>query len=134
MRLRRGEVRYCDLPEVPGSSVQSGRRPCIIVQNNIGNLYSPCVNVIPVTSKTRKKLLPCHIKLRCDRDSIALVEQIRVIPKELVLNESPLYTLNDEELDRLAGAISIQLGLVGVPDEQTLRYIQHGTGGMRDVI
>lgn len=83
--IKRGELYYADLSPVIGSE-QGGVRPVLIVQNDIGNKYSPTIIAAAVTSKINKAKLPTHIELSaCDfglqRDSVVLLEQIRTIDK-----------------------------------------------------
>ncbi len=83
--MKRGDIYYADLSPVVGSE-QGGVRPVLIVQNDIGNRYSPTVIAAAITSQTDKNKLPTHIELDCkrcglSRDSIVLLEQIRTIDK-----------------------------------------------------
>lgn len=84
MDIKRGDIFYADLNPVIGSE-QGGYRPVVIIQNNIGNMYSPTVIVIPITSSGTKSNLPTHQKLVKTRflldDSMTLAEQIRTIDK-----------------------------------------------------
>lgn len=84
--IYKGNLYYADLEPVIGSE-QGGIRPVLIVSNNIGNRYSSTVIIVPLTSKVESKMnLPTHVvikafeKIRCD--SIALVEQVRVVDKQ----------------------------------------------------
>ena len=84
-KIKRGEIYYADLNPVIGSE-QGGIRPVLIVQNDVGNKYSPTVIVAPLTSKQKKSPLSTHVSLSSvsaglSRDSIALLEQIRTIDK-----------------------------------------------------
>ena len=83
--IKRGELYYADLSPVVGSE-QGGVRPVLIVQNDIGNKYSPTIIAAAVTSKINKAKLPTHIELSAidygfQRDSVVLLEQIRTIDK-----------------------------------------------------
>ncbi|MBR2376285.1 MAG: type II toxin-antitoxin system PemK/MazF family toxin [Clostridia bacterium] len=85
MMIKRGELYYADLSPVVGSE-QGGVRPVLIVQNDIGNKYSPTIIAAAVTSKINKAKLPTHIELSAidyglQRDSVVLLEQIRTIDK-----------------------------------------------------
>lgn len=85
MNVRRGDIYYADLSPVVGSE-QGGMRPVLIVQNDVGNKYSPTVIAAAITSKTSKSKLPTHIEVFADRyglakDSVILLEQIRTIDK-----------------------------------------------------
>ena len=87
-QIYRGEMYYADLSPVIGSE-QGGKRPVLIIQNNIGNLYSPTVIVAAMTGKVRRKAkLPTHYIVNgyggLGEDSIVLLEQIRTIDREKV--------------------------------------------------
>ena len=86
MIVKRGDVYYADLSPVIGSE-QGGIRPVLIVQNDIGNRYSPTVIVSAITSQINKAKLPTHIEISSDdfslpKDSVVLLEQIRTIDKK----------------------------------------------------
>ena len=85
--LKRGDVVLCDLGLGEGSE-QSGLRPCVIIQNNVGNKYSPTVIVATITSSTTKAKLPTHIEIDersgLDKPSVILCEQIRTIDKNRI--------------------------------------------------
>ena len=81
MTVKRGDIYYADLSPVVGSE-QGGIRPVLIIQNDIGNRYSPTVIAAAITSQQDKAKLPTHIKVSADncglaRDSIVLLEQVR---------------------------------------------------------
>ena len=83
--IKRGELYYADLSPVVGSE-QGGVRPVLVVQNDIGNKYSPTVIAAAVTSQINKAKLPTHIELRASdyglpKDSVVLLEQIRTLDK-----------------------------------------------------
>ena len=85
MNIKRGDLYYADLSPVVGSE-QGGVRPVLVVQNDVGNKYSPTVIAAAVTSKLSKAKLPTHIELSSQsyglaRDSVVLLEQIRTIDK-----------------------------------------------------
>lgn len=84
--VKRGDVYYADLSPVIGSE-QGGVRPVLIVQNDIGNKYSPTVIISAITSKINKAKLPTHIEISSEdfslpKDSVVLLEQIRTIDKK----------------------------------------------------
>ena len=104
MVVRRGDIYYADLRPVVGSE-QGGVRPVLIIQNDMGNRYSPTVICAAITSKLNKAKLPTHIALEADRygivkDSVVLLEQIRTIDKSRLrekvchLDETVLRTIN----------------------------------------
>lgn len=104
---------YADLRPVVGSE-QGGIRPVVILQNNVGNRYSPTVIAAPITSR-RKTNLPTHVsinrqvdKLRCN--SVILMEQIRTIDKSRLMDR--IGVLNDYEMQQVNQALGISVGLV----------------------
>ena len=85
MVIKRGEMYYADLSPVVGSE-QGGVRPVLVVQNDVGNKYSPTIIAAAITSQINKAKLPTHIELNADvfglqKDSVVLLEQIRTIDK-----------------------------------------------------
>lgn len=85
MQVERGELYYADLSPVVGSE-QGGLRPVLIIQNDVGNKYSPTVIIAAITSQIQKAKLPTHIELSCSKypltkDSVVLLEQIRTLDK-----------------------------------------------------
>jgi mRNA interferase MazF len=82
--IKRGEIYYANLDPVVGSE-QGGTRPCLVVQNAVGNLHSPTVIVTPLTKTIKKTDLPTHVLLSqacgLEADSLALAEQIRTLDK-----------------------------------------------------
>ena len=91
LTVKRGQIYYCDLSPSIGSE-QSGLRPCVIIQNDIGNKHSPCTIVAPITSAMGKATIPTHIRIdepqRCGLKTCGyiLCEQIRVIDKKRITN------------------------------------------------
>ena len=86
MVVKRGDIFYADLSPVIGSE-QGGIRPVIIIQNDIGNKYSPTVIVSAITSQINKAKLPTHVEISSveyglNRDSVVLLEQIRTLDKK----------------------------------------------------
>ena len=84
--MKRGDVFYADLRPVVGSE-QGGVRPVLIIQNDVGNKYSPTVICAAITSKLNKAKLPTHIELEAKKyglikDSVILLEQLRTIDKQ----------------------------------------------------
>lgn len=85
MTVKRGDIYYADLSPVVGSE-QGGIRPVLVVQNDVGNKYSPTVIAAAITSRINKAKMPTHIELVADeyglnKDSVVLLEQIRTIDK-----------------------------------------------------
>ena len=113
MNVRRGDIYYADLSPVVGSE-QGGMRPVLIVQNDVGNKYSPTVIAAAITSKTSKSKLPTHIEVFADRyglakDSVILLEQIRTIDKTRL--KEKMGHLDDAVMDRVNDAITFSFGL-----------------------
>jgi len=113
--IKRSDIFYADLSPVVGSE-QSGVRPVLIIQNDIGNKYSPTVVVAAITSRINKAKMPTHIEISTEnsglaRDSVILAEQIRTIDK-IRLRER-IASLDEELMDKVDQAIKISLGLVG---------------------
>ena len=120
MTVKRGDIYYADLSPVVGSE-QGGVRPVLIVQNDVGNRYSPTVNAAAITSKMGKTRLPTHIDVYADRvglakDSVILLEQIRTIDKKR-LGEK-MGHLDDTVMAEVDNAISVSFGLSTAPGEE----------------
>lgn len=116
MNIRRGDIYYADLSPVVGSE-QGGLRPVLIVQNDIGNKYSPTVIAAAITSKTSKAKLPTHIDIfghsvGLSHNSVILLEQIRTIDK--VRLRERMGHLDDSIMTRVDTALSVSFGLLGV--------------------
>lgn len=115
MTIRRGDIYYADLSPVVGSE-QGGVRPVLILQNDVGNKYSPTVIAAAITSRMGKTKLPTHIDIYVDRvglqkDSVILLEQMRTIDKQR-LGEK-MGHLDNETMAAVNNAIRISLGLGG---------------------
>ena len=110
--IKRGELYYADLSPVVGSE-QGGVRPVLVVQNDIGNKYSPTVIAAAVTSRINKAKLPTHIELNAidyglSKDSVVLLEQIRTLDKKRLkerIGELPIATMK-----KVNEALLISLG------------------------
>lgn len=112
--IKRGEIYYADLSPVVGSE-QGGVRPIVILQNNVGNKYSPTVIVAAITSQISKAKIPTHIELPSKqyllpKDSIVLLEQIRTIDKTRLKNR--ISILDSFKMQEINKAILISLGFV----------------------
>ena len=112
MTSKRGELYYADLSPVVGSE-QGGVRPVLVVQNDVGNKYSPTVIAAAVTSKINKAKLPTHIELPSSsyglqRDSVILLEQIRTLDKRRL--KERIGELNEITMNQVDKAILISLG------------------------
>ena len=109
--MRRGDIYYANLDPVIGSE-QGGIRPVVVIQNNVGNHYSPTTIVAAITSKEDKTKVPTHVRVKVDglsRTSIILLEQIRTIDKARL--RSYVNTLTDETMDLVDDALSISVDL-----------------------
>ena len=115
MTIKRGDIYYADLSPVVGSE-QGGLRPVLIVQNDVGNKYSPTVIAAAITSQIGKTKLPTHIDVIADRfglskDSVILLEQIRTIDKQRL--KEKMGHLDDSVMQRVNDAIGVSFGLTG---------------------
>ena len=113
MTVRRGDIYYADLSPVVGSE-QGGVRPVLIVQNDVGNKYSPTVIAAAITSQTGKSKLPTHIEVYAEkyglaRDSVILLEQIRTIDKRRL--KEKMGHLDDNVMTMVNDAITVSFGL-----------------------
>ena len=114
MQIKKGDMFYADLSPVIGSE-QGGIRPVIVIQNNIGNKYSPTVIVSAITSRLNKSKLPTHIELGSEEfglksDSIILTEQIRTIDKSR-LKEKIGHIDDTIIMNRIDNALGVSFGL-----------------------
>ena len=119
MNIRRGDIYYADLSPVVGSE-QGGLRPVLIVQNDVGNKYSPTVIAAAITSKMSKAKLPTHIdvfagQVGLAKDSVILLEQIRTIDK--VRLKEKMGHLDDAVMSEVNDAITVSFGLGGYKGE-----------------
>ena len=120
MTVKRGDIYYADLSPVIGSE-QGGLRPVLIVQNDVGNRYSPTVIAAAITSKISKAKLPTHIDVPGDdaglaKDSIILLEQIRTIDKKRL--KEKMGHLDDETMNSVNSAIEVSFGLPGARENE----------------
>ncbi|NMA95734.1 MAG: type II toxin-antitoxin system PemK/MazF family toxin [Clostridiales bacterium] len=114
MMARRGEIYYADLSPVIGSE-QGGVRPVLIVQNDIGNKYSPTVIIAAITSQINKAKLPTHVELCAKeyglpRDSVILLEQIRTVDKRRLREKAGF--LKQDIMKKVDEGLLISFGLV----------------------
>ena len=108
--IRRGDIHYADLSQTIGCE-QGGVRPVLIIQNNIGNLYSPTVIVAPITGRA-KKWLPTHEILHCtgpDKRSCVLLELLRTIDKDRLVDY--IGRLEQSQLNKINETAQLSLGL-----------------------
>ena len=113
MNVKRGDIYYADLSPVVGSE-QGGLRPVLIIQNDIGNKYSPTVIAAAITSRLGKTRLPTHIDIYADKvglakDSVVLLEQIRTLDKRRL--KEKMGHLDDGVMAEVNSAIAVSFGL-----------------------
>ena len=113
MNIKRGEVFYADLSPVVGSE-QGGLRPVLIVQNDVGNKYSPTVIAAAITSRQAKSSLPTHISLGAQscglqKDSVVLLEQVRTIDKKRLREK--MGEIDGSSMKQVNQALQISFGL-----------------------
>ncbi len=113
MNIKRGEIYYADLSPVIGSE-QGGIRPVLIIQNDVGNKYSPTVIAAAITSQHNKTKLPTHISVDADncglaKDSIVLLEQVRTIDKKRL--KEKMGCLDNDSMGMVDKALSVSFGL-----------------------
>jgi len=112
--VKRGDIYYADLSPVVGSE-QGGVRPVLIIQNDVGNKYSPTVIATAITSQINKAKMPTHIELDANeyglsKDSVVLAEQIRTIDKKRL--KEKIGHLDDSLMDKVNEALEISFGLL----------------------
>lgn len=111
--VKRGDIFYADLSPVVGSE-QGGIRPVIIIQNDIGNRYSPTVIVAAITSQINKAKLPTHVEISSEeyglnKDSVVLLEQVRTLDKRRL--KEKIGRMTDEDMEKVDIALRISLDL-----------------------
>ncbi len=110
--IKRGEIYFADLSPVVGSE-QGGIRPVLVIQNDVGNKYSPTVIVSAITSQLSKAKLPTHIELASEtyhlpKNSVVLLEQIRTLDKRRL--KEKITTIDERKMKEVNRAILISLG------------------------
>lgn len=111
--VKRGDIFYADLSPVVGSE-QGGLRPVLIIQNNVGNHFSPTVIVAAITAKIQKPKMPTHVGLIAkvdgvERNSVVLLEQIRTIDKQRLKDK--VTQLSVEKMMQVDRALTVSVGL-----------------------
>lgn len=114
MIIKRGDIYYADLSPVVGSE-QGGVRPVLIIQNDVGNKYSPTVIAAAITSKINKAKMPTHIELAAkayglSKDSVVLLEQIRTIDKRRLREK--IGHLDEDKMTNVNDALYVSFGLM----------------------
>ncbi|MCD5414668.1 MAG: type II toxin-antitoxin system PemK/MazF family toxin [Clostridiales bacterium] len=116
MNAKRGDIYYADLSPVIGSE-QGGVRPVLIVQNDIGNRYSPTVIVAAITSQISKAKLPTHVEISAKeyglpKDSVILLEQIRTIDKKRL--EEKAGHIDEMIMEKVREGLCVSFSIVDV--------------------
>jgi mRNA interferase MazF len=129
MNIKRGDIFYADLSPVVGSE-QGGLRPVLIIQNDVGNKYSPTVIAAAITSRMSKTRLPTHIdvyaeKVGLAKDSVILLEQIRTLDKRRL--KEKMGHLDDSMMNEVNNAIAVSFGLGGILSPIDEPQINHPT-------
>jgi mRNA interferase MazF len=127
MNIKRGDIYYADLSPVVGSE-QGGLRPVLIVQNDVGNRYSPTVIAAAITSRMSKTRLPTHIDIYAKevglaKDSVVLLEQVRTLDKRRLREK--MGHLDGSVMERVNAAISVSFGLSASDDREARVYTSH---------
>ena len=112
--FKRGELYYADLSPVIGSE-QGGVRPVLIIQNDVGNKYSPTVIIAAITSQINKAKLPTHIELSAEvyglpKDSVVLLEQVRTLDKRRLREK--IGAIDGTKMRSIDNALLISLGFM----------------------
>jgi mRNA interferase MazF len=116
MIVKRGDIYYANLSPVVGSE-QGGHRPVLVIQNDVGNKYSPTIIVAAITSQISKAKLPTHIEISSkqfglEKDSVILLEQMRTIDKRRL--KEKVTHLSEEVMGRVDEGIRVSLGLIQI--------------------
>ena len=137
MSVKRGDIYYADLSPVVGSE-QGGLRPVLIIQNDVGNRYSPTVIAAAITSRMGKTRLPTHIDVYADKaglakDSVILLEQIRTLDKRRL--KEKMGHLDESLMREVNTAIAVSFGLgetVGVATPAATQGVDLPASGTTD--
>jgi len=114
LEVKRGYIFFADLSPVVGSE-QGGVRPVLVIQNDVGNKYSPTVIIAAITSQIEKAKLPTHVEVEAkeyglEKDSVVLLEQIRTIDKQRL--QGKVTELDSRLMLKVSQALKISLGLI----------------------
>ena len=112
--IKRGDIFFADLSPVIGSE-QGGLRPVLVLQNDIGNKYSPTVIISAITSQINKAKLPTHVEIEAlghglNKDSVVLLEQIRTVDKQRL--KEKIGHADDKIMNKVNDALSVSFGLI----------------------
>lgn len=118
--VKKGDLYFADLSPVVGSE-QGGVRPVLVVQNDVGNKYSPTIIVAAVTSQTQKSKLPTHVELAAtqgglSKNSVVLLEQLRTIDKQRL--KERIGTLSEAQIPSVNEALSVSLGIANLNENR----------------
>lgn len=118
--VKKGDLFFADLSPVVGSE-QGGVRPVLVVQNDVGNKYSPTIIVAAVTSQTSKAKLPTHVELAAtqgglSKNSVVLLEQLRTIDKQRL--KERIGALNEWQIPVVDEALGVSLGIANLPENR----------------
>ena len=118
--VKKGDLFFADLSPVIGSE-QGGVRPVLVVQNDVGNKYSPTIIVAAVTSQTGKAKLPTHVQLEASqgglsKNSVVLLEQLRTIDKQRL--KERIGSLNEKQIPDVEKALSVSLGIANLTENR----------------
>ncbi|NLM05995.1 MAG: type II toxin-antitoxin system PemK/MazF family toxin [Tissierellia bacterium] len=113
MQVKRGDIFYADLSPVVGSE-QGGLRPVLVVQNDVGNKYSPTIIICAITSQINKAKLPTHLEVSAkqyglQKDSVILMEQIRTIDKKRL--KEKLGSVSAKKMLEVDNCLKVSLAL-----------------------
>lgn len=113
VEIRKGDIFLVDLEPIRGSE-QGGKRPCVVIQNDIGNKYAPTTIIAPITSKMFTKVFPTNVPVNkedscLDKDSTILLNQIRTIDKARLIKK--ISSLDNGMINKVDLAIKISLGM-----------------------
>ena len=120
MIVKKGDLFFADLSPVVGSE-QGGVRPVLVVQNDVGNKYSPTIIVAAVTSQTGKAKLPTHVQLEAtqgglSKNSVVHLEQLRTIDKQRI--KERIRALSESQIPDVEKALSVSLGIANLPENR----------------
>ena len=113
--IKRGDIFFADLSPVVGSE-QGGLRPVLVIQNDVGNKYSPTVIVAAITSQVNKAKLPTHVEIGMlgnglSKNSVVLMEQLRTIDK--IRLKEKIGHIDEPAIARVQNALTVSLGMGG---------------------
>ena len=114
--ILRGDIFLADLSPVRGSE-QGGARPVVIIQNNVGNRFSPTVIVATITAKMGKNKIPTHVEVMATQEGVAknsiiMLEQIRTLDKVRLIQK--VGVIDQMTLQKVDRALCVSLHLVDI--------------------